>query len=331
MDASPILDSATPLIERVRALQERRADAFLASARRVRRRADDEAIHDLRVATRRLLAILDLWDRALPSSAWRRARRELKDLRRRAGRAREYEVFFAALTERLPRLDDETRAAVAALLRRIESRLDRHREQLARRVRPKRLGRKLRELRPPDETIAPPAIARALQRERRLEDAAREAISTALASPEDQALHQARIAVKKWRYVAESLGEAGVGLAPRPLEALRGLQESLGAAQDRATLRDEIGRWARRPSRAAAAAALGPLLEALEDERHLAVNEFRRRAADLPPAQRRRAARGGVRPAPDSAPTTWESSERERLERWLMGAGGRPREAGDGE
>lgn len=308
------LAPAPTLLERLRASQELRSGTLLAAARRVRRLTDEDAIHDLRVAARRLLAALGLWDRALPSHAWRTARRELRGLRRRAGRARELEVFAAALTERLPSLEDASRAPVLALLGRLEQRLARRRARLARRIRPKRLRRTLRGLPLNEEAIGPALVARARQHEREIEATAREAIASALEDPADGALHDARIAVKKWRYVSEALDEAGIEAGPRPLEALRSLQEVLGLAQDRATLRDEIERWVMPPDRAVEAEALRPLLDTLRNEHALAVTEFRRRAADLPAARTRRPRLRQAEPAAQSA---WETTEKERLSRWL--------------
>jgi CHAD domain-containing protein len=61
---------------------------------------DPEHVHQLRVATRRARAALDIFAGCLPPKAYKRAKRELRDLRRAAGEARDWDVFLLALGER---------------------------------------------------------------------------------------------------------------------------------------------------------------------------------------------------------------------------------------
>jgi CHAD domain-containing protein len=61
---------------------------------------DPEPVHQLRVATRRARAALDIFTTCLPAKAHKRARKELRDLRRAAGAARDWDVFLLALLER---------------------------------------------------------------------------------------------------------------------------------------------------------------------------------------------------------------------------------------
>jgi CHAD domain-containing protein len=61
---------------------------------------DPEHVHQLRVATRRARAALDIFADYLPPKAFKRAKRELRDLRRAAGEARDWDVFLLALAER---------------------------------------------------------------------------------------------------------------------------------------------------------------------------------------------------------------------------------------
>src|SRR4051794_34692884 len=60
--------------------------------------ADLEPVHQLRVGVRRATAVLDLFADCLPRRAYRRARRGLRDLRRSAGQARDWDVFLLTLT-----------------------------------------------------------------------------------------------------------------------------------------------------------------------------------------------------------------------------------------
>jgi len=61
---------------------------------------DPEHVHQLRVATRRARAALDIFAGCLPAKAHKRARRQLRDLRQAAGEARDWDVFLLTLAER---------------------------------------------------------------------------------------------------------------------------------------------------------------------------------------------------------------------------------------
>src|SRR5262245_50660573 len=58
---------------------------------------DPEPVHQLRVATRRAAAAIEVFDSRLPRKAARRARKALKRVRRAAAAARDADVFLAAL------------------------------------------------------------------------------------------------------------------------------------------------------------------------------------------------------------------------------------------
>ena len=271
----------------------RRESALASAARRTRRRADSEAIHDLRVAVRRALAGLDLWMALLRPRPARRARRSLARLRRALAPARDLEADLARLAEGLADAPAETRIATEVLRVRLERRLARRARRAAEAASGGRMVRLLRRLarsrrdlaRPCDPALDPTASARF-----RIESALRNAgaaAQNALGAPDDAPLHRARVAVKKARYLVEGLEE----VAPvasfervRALEALREVQRALGVAHDRAVLRERVDRHARRISahgRSAEARALTPLLVALERERLAAVERFRELAPAL--------------------------------------------------
>lgn len=60
---------------------------------------DTEYIHQLRVGTRRAGAAVEIFSVCLPQKTYKRARKELKRLRRAAGEARDWDVFLITLTE----------------------------------------------------------------------------------------------------------------------------------------------------------------------------------------------------------------------------------------
>ncbi|HJT76153.1 MAG TPA: CHAD domain-containing protein, partial [Gemmataceae bacterium] len=60
---------------------------------------DPEHVHQLRVATRRAGAAVDLFAGCLPDKAYNRARKALRKVRRAAGAARDWDVFLLGLAE----------------------------------------------------------------------------------------------------------------------------------------------------------------------------------------------------------------------------------------
>src|SRR5262245_44384184 len=67
-------------------------------------RRDVEHVHQLRVATRRARAALDIFTDCLPDTAYRAAKKELRKIRRAAGAARDWAVILAAVTDAKPRV-----------------------------------------------------------------------------------------------------------------------------------------------------------------------------------------------------------------------------------
>ncbi|MBV8316325.1 MAG: CHAD domain-containing protein [Planctomycetaceae bacterium] len=75
---------------------------------------DPEYVHQLRVATRRATAALDIFADCLPNKVYRRARKQLRRIRRAAGDARDWDVFLEDLATH-PRTP-ETRPGLDALI-----------------------------------------------------------------------------------------------------------------------------------------------------------------------------------------------------------------------
>ena len=237
------------------------------TARRTRVRADREAIHDLRVVTRRLNAWLDLWKPALRARRRRELRRGLRRLRRSMGEAREAQVHEAMLLERLGPGPQAALAGTAELLEgftRRTAKLERRASVTLIRPRVRRLLRAL-SADPPLVANSMPLdaalMARAHARAERLTERARSALVRARQSDEDGG-HAARIAVKRIRYVLERMRAGGAHDPAPTLGSLAEAQESLGRVHDLATLtaaleRDRARSLERgRPERARAASIL---------------------------------------------------------------------------
>jgi CHAD domain-containing protein len=222
---------------------------------------DADAIHDMRVATRRLRAALKLFGGA----GARQVDRDVKRLQDALGDVRDVQVqleWLASVARRLTRAEAaRMRAWIAAPLARGEPALRRalrrwtattaadvERAAAASRRRGRLGGRKM---------------ARRLSRRER--QAARLAASVR-DDPRPSAAHELRIAAKKLRYAAEPLEPAFPSRVERLLAALVPLQETLGELHDADVRIERLRRLARRgapPERRAAR----KLLSALEPRR----------------------------------------------------------------
>jgi CHAD domain-containing protein len=77
---------------------------------------DTDHVHQLRVSTRRAGAALKIFADCLPPKMLKRARRQLRELRRAAGKARDWDVFLADLTARLTHVSAGQRPGLHFLL-----------------------------------------------------------------------------------------------------------------------------------------------------------------------------------------------------------------------
>jgi len=241
-----------------------RAEALLDAARRVRDDNDDEAIHDLRVATRRLSETLSLWRAAFEPVPARRARARLARLRRTLGDVRESEVHLELLRLLARDASPAETGAVRLLRRRLDARLARARRAAVRFARPRRIMRILRRVERAGTGLSqriahtPGLLAHTSGRAARRLAHARAALAHArLAVPlaDDAALHSARIAVKKARYALESLAAIGEREDELALRELRRAQRDLGAVHDWAMFSAWIGRERERHARRASSVA----------------------------------------------------------------------------
>jgi CHAD domain-containing protein len=204
----------------------------------IRFERDPDAIHDARVAVRRLRSDLRTF-RPLLDPDWCEALRgELGWVGEILGLVRDPEVIAGRLGSRIAALADATIAAGKVLLDELEdARLDARRRLLAElgsaryaelverlvlganqpSMREREAGRPAR--------AAAPLMIRPWRRLAR-------AIDRLGPDPDDVALHAARIKVKRIRYAAEALGPAFAEPADRFVEVAKASQEVLGDHQD---------------------------------------------------------------------------------------------------
>jgi len=265
-----------------------RESLFAAAARRVRERDDPEAIHDLRVTSRRLSEAIQLWGATLDARHVRRVRRRLRQLRREAGPVREMESTLELLRVYEKSLGNEARASLEPYLRRLRRQIKAGRRRLARLTTSKQVGKILEglararlPLRTRTEKLPDPLqdARRRMARTRR----ASERLLTALGPlATEEAFHDARIAIKKDRYAAECWIELEPSRDAERVTRLQALQRALGTLRDHAVLEKILEEHAldlAAHGHLSRAQALGPLREAVQRGRTEARTAFRRLAA----------------------------------------------------
>ncbi len=194
-------------------------------------------VHRLRVATRRLLAALELAGVAAPPPATKRMQK-LEKLLGGLSKLRDLDVLLDGATT-LAGQHAELGAALEPLAER--------REQLARRA-----SRRIERFAIDELTNDVSTVLDALEQLKRLGDdaalraavlgrlAARyleaERLRAASRAEDRKALHRLRVALKSYRYATEVLAPSLGAHAQRDIEVLKGLQDRLGALRDQETL-----------------------------------------------------------------------------------------------
>jgi CHAD domain-containing protein len=204
----------------------------------IRAGEDDGAVHQARVATRRLRATLRTCDPFLEHEWGASLRAELEWLGSSLGAVRDTDVLLGRLWAATGEVPGEDHAPVERMLGELVDRRDGARAVLLDAMRSHRYARLIDDLM--EGAAAPPVLDRAHLPAR---DAAaelmrapwrklRRAVRVIGDPPADEELHRVRIRTKQVRYAAESL----IGVFERPASrfaaASRALQEILGLHQD---------------------------------------------------------------------------------------------------
>lgn len=264
-----LFDQPAPAGARILARQR------LHEARSAASRLDDpydaEALHDFRVALRRLRSTMRSHAAELDDSVPHKRRRQLRDVASATGDARDTEVHMAWLRATRAKVTARERAGVDWLVARLEQRM----EQQATGVRGDTLeafakvAQKLdaelsswRQVHHLDEPANPPAMAT------RTGALVRDALSelerrlARVQGPDDDAeAHEARIAGKRLRYVIEPVAEVlddGKALLTR----LKALQDALGDLHDAHVFSRELVDFSAEAAAEAARAESNAVLEA---------------------------------------------------------------------
>jgi CHAD domain-containing protein len=281
-----------------------RWESYREHLRHCQRHFSEEAVHQLRVATRRLLASLSLLGAVTPSATLEKSRRMLKrhlaslgDLRdaqvqrlyieQKAVRFPELVLVRRWLQRREHRLATEAADSVHGFkTRKLERWIAGLSDGLAANVRNPRVQRHLNSA---VLHAAGQAFDEAVERRRAIDVA------------DARTIHQTRVAFKRFRYTVESLSPEFTGLSRRQLRALAYYQRRMGIIQDLEVMRACLDQFIR--GDAQRDAHLQPFSRHLRQHRARALRSFLKTADRLyqfwPPAEL--AARGDMTPAPDAA------------------------------
>lgn len=216
------------------------------------REDDVEAIHDARVATRRLRGIAPVLAGDDPSESWQEIQRSIRAIGRALGKARDVDVSLELL-EQIERRTPPAAPAVAAVRARLMPEQERRRRRLIKKLEREDIAA-LERL--PSALSATNGYARWRTRRRGRSlaaalaehaDEAQAAIAHSSAVYFPRRAHAVRVAVKKLRYLAELLDREDEERRPA-LRALRRAQDALGDLHDREVLAERVKRMLQRES-----------------------------------------------------------------------------------
>jgi len=242
---------AEPIAEAARRTLRRFFDKLLAREDAVLKDEDSEDVHQMRVATRRLRAALQILVGVYEPDLIRRYRKGLRRIAEALGAVRDGDVFLEHIAAHRDALPASERASLEPLVAAATGERTQARETLLKDLDSRQYNKFKREfaefLSTPGAGVLPapePGITE------RVRDFAGSAIwrryelwrayAGIFQGATNETLHQARIAGKRFRYTLEFFAEALGPRVDQALEPMIALQENLGALQDDVTARAHV-------------------------------------------------------------------------------------------
>lgn len=248
-------DDAAPA-EHVRALLDTQLRLLVAHDEGTRAGADPEDLHRMRVAVRRIRAVLRAAHPVLAPDWGDELRTELGWLGRALGPVRDLDVLLEHLRVLVDDLPEAERAAAERLLAGLAAEREQAREHmltaLSDRRYPallRRLAAAVREPLPGPEDGDGPDLTGLVRRQYRALRRRATALARDPAGAEDDELHRIRIASKRLRYVAELATPVMGKRAAKLARAARRLQDLLGEHQDAVVAEQHLRRLVTDPER----------------------------------------------------------------------------------
>ena len=209
---------------------------------RLERGEDEEALHDFRVALRRLRSVIRAYRRYLKGSVKRKLRARLSALASSTNAARDFEVQMEWLSKRASELEPEAAAGALHLAERLRSHGDEapRSETLRKEFDPlhQSLRKSLSRLRlrlDDDAGFLSATGALVAENASRL----KESLGAVSSAEDGDGLHRARIEAKRLRYLLEPIS-AEVPEARALVKEMKTLQDVLGELQDMRVLSQSI-------------------------------------------------------------------------------------------
>ncbi|BCW71256.1 CYTH and CHAD domain-containing protein [Arthrobacter sp. NicSoilB8] len=238
-----------------------------------------DAVHQLRVAARRLRSALATFRKLLDTPSTRFLRSELQWLAGTVGEARDIEVIRARLNDMISAEPPEF------LMGPVAQQIEKHLDDIYRPARAAGLaaldsGRYFRLLDSLDSFLADPPLTDAAGKEalktigrlvsaeqERMEKAVRAVDSASDTGPQDAALHEVRKCAKRLRYAAEAASPIFGKKATDLARAAEGIQEILGDFHDSVVIRETLLKLAAESAAGGGSGFSYGRLHALEEQR----------------------------------------------------------------
>lgn len=249
---------------------------FRAELKRCQRKYAEESVHDLRVATRRLISTLELIASIYPEGNLRKARRALKRHLETFGPLRDVQVQLLSIEKMLASFP-ELQGFYDYLVKH-ERKLVQRLSAEVKRIKTGKLGKAIRATAKQVEALldTPEMLQEKRAEAIRAADAAfNRVIERKLAiDPTDSAtIHRMRVAFKKFRYMVEALAPTLERVTSKRLKAMNAFQGSMGDIQDAEVLLVSMQAFARKQG-PESDASLAHALEELSRRRMALIEDF---------------------------------------------------------
>ena len=202
--------------------------------RRCQKHFSEEAVHDVRVETRRLLSTIELLGAFIPERDIRKVRRELKRHLDTFGQLRDTQVQLGYIGRMAGAFPDAH--AFYDWLRKREARFTRITRKAVKRIRTKRLGRRLaafeKEIRCRRKQVTREQAFVMVRRAMNRAFARVAQLCRHVRADDIRTIHRTRIAFKRFRYMVEALSPLLPAVTEDHRRALRGYQCMMGDIQD---------------------------------------------------------------------------------------------------
>jgi CHAD domain-containing protein len=250
--------------------------SFRAEVKRCQKKYSEEAVHDLRVATRRLISTLDLVDSIHPEANLRQARRALKRQLDMFSPLRDVQVQLLTIDKMLPSFP-ELQEFYNFLVKR-ERKLMRRLGMELKRIKTSKVRRRIAvAARQVEALLDTPAVQQEKHAEaiRAIETAFNVVVERkqAIAPTDSASIHRMRVAFKKFRYMVESLAPLRGRATSKQLKAMNAFQGSMGDIQDAEVLLTSVQAFARKRGMEGAA-SLARAVEELSRQRTTLIDTF---------------------------------------------------------